>query len=118
MPSYITVHRTSVPEQLLPLVTIAEALLNRPNANGVTVRNVAVMPRTGRLYVHADAPEPALLADLFGNWSLESISIAEADAIAWGRLIALPSWPDGSATDVYEAEAEAELESACIAAMA
>lgn len=115
MPSYITVHRTSDPEQLVPLVTIAEALLNRPNANGVTIRNVAVVPRTGRLYVHADAPGPAPLTTLFGAWSLESISITEADGPEWGRLIALPPWADG-ATDAPETGAELEL--VCVPAMA
>lgn len=116
MPSYVTVYRVSVAEQLVPLVTEAEALLNRPGANGVTIRNVAVVPRAGYLYVLADAPEPALVTDLFDTGSLESISIAEVDAVEWGRLIALPPWPDSGAVD--EHVAGAEFESARIPATA
>lgn len=108
MPSYVTVYRASAAEQLVPLVTVAEALLNRPGANRVTIRNIAVVPRTRRLYLYVDAPEPALVADLFDTGSLESISIAEADAVAWGRLIALPPWSDGGATDEHGAGAAFE----------
>ncbi len=83
MPSYITVHRAARPERLSPLIALAESLLDRPIAAGVTIRNVAVVPRRGRVYVHAEAPAPASLDGLFEGHALAPISITEADSAEW-----------------------------------
>jgi hypothetical protein len=90
MPSYISEHHAGRPEELSPLVELAEALLDQPLAAGVTIRNIAVVPRTGRWYVRTDAPEEAVVRTLFQSDSLSPVSVVEADDIAWRRLIALP----------------------------
>ena len=90
MPSYLSIHRATTMEQLPSLLKRAEALLSRPTAD-VTVRNVAVVPRTRHLYIHADASAPALLSCLLTECGLAPVSIAEAGRVKWGRLIgALP----------------------------
>jgi hypothetical protein len=73
-------------EQLPSLLKRAEALLSRPTAH-VTVHNVAVVPRTRQLYVHADASTPALVSRLLAECGLAPVSIAEAGRVEWGRLI-------------------------------
>jgi hypothetical protein len=81
-------------EQLRSLLAQAEALLGRPTAD-VTIRNVAAVPRTGHLYVHADASAPALISCFLAERGLAPLSIAEAGRITWGRLIgALPAPED------------------------
>ena len=81
-------------EQLPSLLKRAEALLSRPTAD-VTVRNVAVVPRTRHLYVHAHASPPALVSRLLAECGLAPVSIAEAGRVKWGRLIgALPTTED------------------------
>ncbi len=90
MPSYISEHRAGRLEELSPLVELAEALLDQPLAAGVTIRNLAVVPRVGRLYVYTDAPEPAVIRRLFSTNSLSPVSVIEADEIEWCRLIRLP----------------------------
>ena len=94
MPSYLSIHRASTMEQLPSLLKRAEALLSRPTAD-VTVRNVAVVPRTRRLYVHANASTPALISRLLTECGLAPVSITEAGRVKWGRLIgALPTPED------------------------
>ena len=73
-------------EQLPTLLKRAEALLSRPTAD-VTVRNVAVVPRTRQLYVYANASTPALVSRLLAECGLAPVSIAEAGRVEWGRLI-------------------------------
>src|ERR687884_1501965 len=89
MPSYLSIHRATTMEQLSSLLKRAEALLSRPTAD-VTVRNVAVVPRTRYLYVHADASAPALVSHLLAECGLAPVSIAEAGRVKWGRLIGAP----------------------------
>jgi hypothetical protein len=86
MPSYLSVHRAPTLEQLPSLLAQTEALLSRPTAN-VTIRNVAVVPRTGHMYVHADASAPALISCLLAKWGLAPLSITEAGRVKWGRLV-------------------------------
>ena len=86
MPSYLSIHRATTMEQLPTLLKRAEALLSRPMAD-VTVRNVAVVPRTGHLYVHTNASTPALVSRLLAECGLAPVSIAEAGHVEWGRLI-------------------------------
>jgi hypothetical protein len=86
MPSYLSIHRATTMEQLPSLLKRAEALLSQPTAD-VTVRNVAVVPRTRHLYVHAHASAPALLSRLLAECGLAPVSIAEAGRVEWGRLI-------------------------------
>jgi hypothetical protein len=86
MPSYLSIHRATTMEQLSSLLKRAEALLSRPTAD-VTVRNVAVVPRTRHLYVHANASTPALVTRLLADCGLAPVSIAEAGRVEWGRLI-------------------------------
>jgi hypothetical protein len=94
MPSYLSIHRAATMEQLPSLLKQAEALLSRPPAD-VTIRNVAVVPRTRHLYVHADASAPALVSHLLAECGLAPVSIAEAGRVKWGRLIgALPTPED------------------------
>jgi hypothetical protein len=93
MPSYLSVHRATTLEQLPSLLQRAEALLSRPTAD-VTVRNVAVVPRTGHLYVHADASAPALVSRLLAQCGLAPLSIAEAGRVKWGRLIGARPTPE------------------------
>jgi hypothetical protein len=94
MSSYLSVHRAATLEQLRCLLARAEALLGRPTAD-VTIRNVAVVPRTRHLYVHADASAPALLSCLLAECGLAPVRIAEAGRVKWGRVIgALPTPED------------------------
>jgi hypothetical protein len=94
MPSYLSIHHAATMEQLPSLFAQAEALLSRPTAD-VTIRNVAVVPRTRHLYVHADASAPALVSGLLAECGLAPVSIAEAGRVKWGRLIgALPPTED------------------------
>jgi hypothetical protein len=93
MPSYLSIHRATTMEQLPSLLKRAEALLSRPTAD-VTVRNVAVVPRTRYLYVHADASAPALVSHLLAECGLAPVSIAEAGRVKWGRLIAARATPE------------------------
>ena len=94
MSSYLSVHRAATLEQLRCLLARAEALLGRPTAD-VTIRNVAVVPRTGYLYVHANASAAVLVARLLAECGLAPVSIAEAGRVKWGRLIgALPTTVD------------------------
>jgi hypothetical protein len=86
MPSYLSIHRATTMEQLPSLLKRAEALLSRPAAD-VTVRNVAVVPRTRQVYVHANASAPALVSRLLAECGLAPVSIAEAGRVEWGRLI-------------------------------
>ncbi len=90
MPLYISEHRAGKPEELSPLIELAEALLDQPLAAGVTIRNIAVVPRTGRLYMRTDAPEAALVRGLFRSDSMRPVSVVEAGDEEWWRLIALP----------------------------
>ena len=87
MPSYLSVHRAATMEQLPPLLRLAEALRSRPPAADVTIRNVAVVPRTRCLYIHADAPAASLVSGLLAECGLAPVSIAEASRVKWGRLI-------------------------------
>ena len=87
MPSYLSVHRAATREQLPPLLKRAEALRSQPPAAGITIRNVAVVPRTRCLYIHADAPAAALVSGLLAECGLAPVSIAEASRVKWGRLI-------------------------------
>jgi hypothetical protein len=99
MPSYLSVHRAPTLEQLPSLLAQAETLLSRPTAD-VTVRNVAVVPRTRHVYVHADASAPALISRLLAECGLAPVSIAEAGRVKWGRLIgALPTTEDPRGLD-------------------
>ena len=99
MPSYLSIHRATTMEQLPTLLKRAEALLSRPTAD-VTVRNVAVVPRTRHLYVHAHASAPALLSRLLAECGLAPVSIAEAGRVEWGRLIgARPTLEDSLEPD-------------------
>jgi len=94
MPSYLSIHHAATMEQLPSLFAQAEALLSRPTAD-VTIRNVAVVPRTGYLYVHANASAAVLVARLLAECGLAPVSIAEASRVKWGRLIgALPTTVD------------------------
>jgi hypothetical protein len=94
MPSYLSIHHAATMEQLPSLFAQAEALLSRPTAD-VTIRNVAVVPRTGYLYVHANASAAVLVARLLAECGLAPVSIAEAGRVKWGRLIgALPTPED------------------------
>jgi hypothetical protein len=94
MPSYLSIHRAATREQLPSLLAQAEALLSRPTAD-VTIRNVAVVPRTRYLYVHANASAAGLVARLLAECGLAPVSIAEAGRVKWGRLIgALPTTVD------------------------
>jgi hypothetical protein len=86
MPSYLSVHRAPTLEKLPSLLAQTEALLSRPTA-AVTIRNVAVVPRTGHVYVHADASAPALISCLLAECGLAPVSITEAGRVKWGRLI-------------------------------
>ena len=86
-------------EQLQSLLAQVEALLGRPAAD-VTIRNVAAVPRTGHLYVHADASAPALISYLLAECGLAPVSITEAGRVKWGRLIgALPTTEDPRGLD-------------------
>ena len=99
MPSYLSIHRATTMEQLPSLLKRAEALLSRPTAD-VTVRNVAVVPRTRHLYVHAHASTPALVSRLLAECGLAPVSIAEAGRVEWGRLIgARPTLEDSLEPD-------------------
>jgi hypothetical protein len=99
MPSYLSIHHAATMEQLPSLFAQAEALLSRPTAD-VTIRNVAVVPRTGYLYVHANASAAVLVARLLAECGLAPVSIAEAGRVKWGRLIgALPTTEDPLETD-------------------
>jgi hypothetical protein len=89
MPSYISEHLAGRPEELSPLVELAEALLDQPLAAGVTIRNIAVVPRTGRLYMRTDATEAADVRGLFQSDSLYPVRVVEADDVTWRRLIAV-----------------------------
>ena len=93
MPSYLSIHRATRMEQLPSLLKRAEALLSRPTAH-VTVRNVAVVPRTRHLYVHADASAPALVSHLLAECGLAPVSIVEAGRVEWGRLIGARPTPE------------------------
>ena len=94
MSSYLSVHRAATLEQLRCLLARAEALLGRPTAD-VTIRNVAVVPRTRHLYVHANASAPALVSRLLAECGLAPVSIAEAGRVKWARLVgALPTTVD------------------------
>jgi hypothetical protein len=91
MPSYLSIHRAATVEQLPSLLQQAEALLGRATAD-VTIRNVAVVPRTRHLYIHADASAPALVSCLLAECGLAPVSIAEANRVTWARLMgALPT---------------------------
>ena len=99
MPTYLSVHRAPTLEQLPSLLAQAEALLSRPTAD-VTIRNVAVVPRTRHVYVHADAAAPALISCLLAKCGLAPLSITEAGRVKWGRLIgALPTAEDPRGLD-------------------
>jgi hypothetical protein len=99
MPSYLSIHRAATVEQLPSLLQQAEALLGRATAD-VTIRNVAVVPRTRHLYIHADASAPALVSCLLAECGLAPVSIAEANRVTWARLIgALPTPEDALEPD-------------------
>lgn len=105
MPSYIATHRADSSRYVAALVNLAEALLDRPISGGVTIRNVAVVPRTGCLHVHAEAPSPLLVSRLFAACGLVPVSVTPADRAAWARLVGSPTagyqgqYPDGIAIE-------------------
>ncbi len=87
MPSFIVTHRTTASDRVSALVDLADALLDRPIADGVTIRNVAVIPRGGYLYVEAEAREPLLVSRLFAACGLSPVSVRESDKGAWASLV-------------------------------
>lgn len=94
MPSYLAVQRIAVPEQLSLLVTLAESLLAGSIFDDVIIRNIALVPRLGRLYLHVDAPAPTLVSAFLSARSPAPVSVAEAERVEWGRLISpLPRHP-------------------------
>ena len=90
MPSYIATHRATASDRVSALVDLADALLGRPISDGVTIRNVAVIPRTGYLYVEAEAPTPLLISRLFADCGLSPISVRESNKDAWAYLVGAP----------------------------
>jgi hypothetical protein len=87
MPSFVSVFRAVTSEQLSPLIGLVESFLGRPIAAGITIRNLAAVPRTGHLYVYADAPAAVAVVRLFSACGLHPVSVVEADREQWGRMI-------------------------------
>lgn len=93
VPSYIATHRAAASEQVPALVALAESLLGRSIAGGVTIRNVAVVPRADGLHLHiqADAPMALRVARLFSDCGLAPVSLMLAGDAAWARLVGAPA---------------------------
>lgn len=90
MHSYMTVFYTERLDRFAPLIGLVESLLGRRIAAGITLRNVAAMPRTGQLAICADAPTPDAVSRLFTACGLVPIRITAAHNATWGGLIERP----------------------------
>jgi len=87
MSHFVAVYHLTSPRRLASLAAHASALLHTPTTTGVTVFNVAMLPREARVYVYAEAPSALLLAQELGGRRLDPLSIECGGNAEWGRLV-------------------------------
>jgi len=94
MSQFVAVYQLTSPRRLASLAARASALLHTPTTTGVTVLNVAMLPREARVYVHAETPSALLLAQELGGRRSDPLSIERGGSAEWGHLVSATAHRD------------------------